>query len=219
MSRGLFLAVSGWTGATLGVAPSGYGSETWDYDDELGGDASAYDVAESIVDWANAAGRAWTGAVTFGWQTTDEAPYHGVAVYADASTAWTVSSELAAMLHWVPSATSTSISSSAGVDGSLRARIRLQHLVPWPAKIGGLGRSASWLADHVAHAPSSPSCSTVLEHTEHLALVEALETAASPRRGWIYHHATEAWVAVHLGQVRSRRLGPQLIGEDLEVLS
>jgi hypothetical protein len=214
VSLGLFIGVDGWTGATLGVQPTGgYGAETFDYDTEVGADgASHYTVAEAIVDWCNAAGRAWTGAVTFSWSLLDLDPHHGIRITASASTTWTSNLTMRTRMSWSAAPIGVNVDSGDGVVGSVRAGFAVRHGVKWARGAGLVSRAGSYMLGSQPFAPIRPTVASLLSEAQVNALTDGLAIAHSPRTGHVYSHAAQAWYPIHIAQANDIHMADSLNG-------
>lgn len=192
-----------WAGSTLACDFGGANTDTWDYDTEMSEAPAAdlYDVASSIVDWGNDAGRPWTGAITFSWSITDRDPGLGVTVTASSSGAWTPSGGLATFAAWstTPSAASISTPALSVVAGSVLCTPSVGNVTKWQGPGRGYSPRSSYQTGTAATSAGRGYFNLVLDEQHTAKMGEVLRTLSSPRRGHIYTTHLDTWLQLTLG--------------------
>jgi len=204
--RGIMFALSTFAGLEIQVEPTGHGAEVFAYNSEVG--AATPSTLRSFVTafntWASDAGRGWSGSVTFmsKWIDIDDA--WGVMLTGSASSTWTPNATAQSVLN-VASGSGLSLTSSAGVRGTLAHDVAVSNLYKVPVGPGSFGRSGGW-RPHVAHkALSRPVLSMILTERAANVLLEGLPSAASPRVADVYHEAASEWVSLQVGAIATAR--------------
>lgn len=213
MSAWCFMGLNGWeTGAltiTIGVT-----AEVWEYDVELGASvATPYEVAESVVSWANDGARTWAGPPVFSWAAVASETWRlGITITCDQSvTLWSATLPLRERLFWPASGSGLTMSSSAAVLGSLGqvATQSVYGMRNWqrqPRESGNVSDGGGWAGEVGAWAPQRPVVSGVLDEGARYAETLAVREAGNPRIADIYD--VDTWRAVVVGQIEANRVTP-----------
>jgi len=192
-------------GVTIAPAPQ----EKWYISTDIDpAAASHYDVMESIVAWANGAGRAWYGAATFAWTLTDESPQYGVRLSCTTSATFAVGS--LGPLNWPATTTAAYVESTAGCDGTCDAVFRVEPWLPMIEMDGLRSGAGSYIPDSQVYAAASPEIEAVVTEAQLLALTRAYQVSSDPRTARIHRKPTDTWCDVHLGELGQPSRGIQL---------
>ena len=212
MSAGACIRVAGsssatWAGSSIEIDYAG--AETWEYDAELGLDAaSVVDVADSVVAWANDAGRSWSGDLVLSWSVSESTDGGWLVTFTGTdSAAWTSSADFAALMG-VPASPPGSSSSLVGTSRAVatcHGPVALTGHVRQPGDGGMLSASGAWLLESQRASLTRPDCSMALDEAEQHALADALELAASPREAHIWDTVSDDWILCSLGRVSVSR--------------
>lgn len=218
--RGISFDIAGWTGAELEIDDGVNPPETYVYDTELGNDADAHwGVAVDIVRWANDAGRAWFGSITFTSDVTDEAIFHGIILTASSSVTWTPNTTMKDQFAFLPGSTvGVSLSSRSGLPGTVRARFELINFARHLDAKGLAASEGSWIDDSPKFAFRLPGLTVVLDEPLLLAFRVAQEAATSPRQAYVNHLAVGGWRRLHIGQIGVQREAFQLYRSTLRAV-
>ena len=211
MSAGLCVRIAGngsavWAGSTLGINYGGL--ETWDYDTDVALDAaSLVDVAQSVVDWANDAGRGWAGVLTLAYSVSASTNGGWLVTFTASDTAtWTPSADFATLtgVPGSPPGGATLVGTSRAA-GTCHGPVALTGHVRQPAEGGVLSAGGAWLLESQRASLTRPDCSMALDEAEQHALADALEIAASPRQAHVWDTVSDAWILCSLGRVSVSR--------------
>ncbi len=217
-----------WAGSSIQVDDLTNPAETWSYTSDLGlARASLIAVADSFTDWANDAGRAWTGVVTFsytvdiggGGSSWDDAQDAGVTLTATASVGWTFSGGITSLTDFANSAAASSRSATT-VFGTVGGRWGVMAWVRANADRGISGGASGLLPHSTASASRRPTCESVLTHGQLRTLADArlANPSQQGRQAHVYQDHEAAWRLVSLGKIKQRRQGPTLYAVNAEVL-
>lgn len=203
-TRGVAVSVTGWSGASIDVTPSGYSTETWDYDTEVGADGlDVVSWSNLFVTWLRDAGRAWSGAVTFGDPApVGSGPRMNVELTASVLTDFEPNATAESMTGLADALATRIWTGTGGATGSVAA---LPELVRWVGFVpvdGAASREGAWLGDHQAYQAKRPVLSFLFTVAQAAAWTEAMKVASSPRTAYVWHEAAGQFVQVNLGATR-----------------
>ncbi len=211
-----------WAGGTVQVTPPTYGAEQWGFDSEIGTrTASGYDVAVSLVDWFNDAGRAWTGVYTLAAAYSAAGSINSqVAIKftispSAATTTWAVVGSMVNLMGMPASRTSTNIT-AAPIQGTVWGNSTtltsaglggwgVRSWTQYQGKQGPVSQSGSALGGIHATSPVRPSVMGYLDPEEAYALAIAQRLAATPRQAHIYDLANTTWRLVDVASIKVKR--------------
>jgi len=173
-------------------------------------DADVVAALQALVDWANAAGRAWTGTRTFSWAWARHAASGAALLTLSAvGGAFSLNAGALATLGFgaVAGVTSTTGAAAAGswapaLPVSVRRNVRLLDA----GDAGGNGAVRPGVPGLACRMPKLDALGTA---TDAARLSAVLAAASSPRRAQVWQLHTSSWVGLAVGAVSRSAQGSQ----------
>ena len=182
-------------------------------------DTSAYEAMEAWILWLNAAGRAWSGAITFAWTWARETTTGGAELTLSAGSNFSINAGAQTLLGFAaagPVSSTTGAAAAVGTwapIGKIAMRCYIRQLDRGDATGDGAIRPG---VPGTAHRrPALSATGTVVDAARFAAV---LADAENPRKATVYQLHKDAWRTVAVGPIRRAAASFKHYRFDLEVV-